>query len=54
MASGTRVLVLARDLDIQVLVLARDLDIRVLDTDGELLRELTLDPAGTTNPQARP
>jgi transposase InsO family protein len=38
----------------RVLVLARDLDIRVLDTDGELLRELTLDPSRDYQPQARP
>ena len=28
-----------------ILVLAHDLDIRVLTTDGELIRELTLDPS---------
>jgi hypothetical protein len=28
--------------------------IRVLDTDGELLRELTLDPTRDYQPQARP
>ena len=38
----------------RVLVLARDLDIRVLTTDGELLRELTLDPSRDYQPQARP
>ena len=29
-------------------------DIRVLDTEGELLRELTLDPTRDYQPQARP
>jgi len=38
----------------RVLVLARDLHIRVLDTDGELLRELQLDPTRDYQPQARP
>jgi transposase InsO family protein len=38
----------------RVLVLARDLHIRVLSTDGELLRELTLDPNRDYQPQARP
>jgi transposase InsO family protein len=38
----------------RVLVLARDLDIRVLNTDGELLRKLTLDPSRDYQPQARP
>lgn len=38
----------------RVLVLARDLDIRVLHTDGELLRQLTLDPSRDYQPQARP
>jgi transposase InsO family protein len=38
----------------RVLVLVRDLDIRVLDTDGELLRALTLDPSRDYQPQARP
>ena len=38
----------------RVLVLAHDLDIRVLTTDGELLRELTLDPTRDYQPQARP
>ena len=37
-----------------VLVLIRDRDIRVLTTDGELLRELTLDPSRDYQPQARP
>ena len=40
--------------DTRVLVLARDLDIRVLTTDSELLRELTLDPSRDYQPQARP
>jgi transposase InsO family protein len=38
----------------RVLVLARDRQIRVLTTDGELLRELTLDPSRDYQPQARP
>jgi hypothetical protein len=38
----------------RVLVLVRDLHIRVLNTDGNLLRELTLDPARAYQPQARP
>jgi hypothetical protein len=38
----------------RVLVLARDRHIRVLTTDGELLRELTLDPSRDYQPQARP
>ena len=38
----------------RVLVLARDRHIRVLTTDGELLRELTLDPTRDYQPQARP
>ena len=37
-----------------VLVLARDRHIRVLTTEGELLRELTLDPSRDYQPQARP
>jgi hypothetical protein len=37
-----------------VLVLIRDLHIRVLDTNGELLRELHLDPRRDYQPQARP
>jgi transposase InsO family protein len=37
----------------RVLVLIRNLDIRVLDTDGQLLRELTLDPSRDYQPQAR-
>ena len=36
----------------RVLLLARDLHIRVLTEDGELLRELTLDP--TTDYQRQP
>jgi hypothetical protein len=35
----------------RVLVLARDRHIRVLTTDGELLRELTLDPTRDYQPQ---
>ena len=38
----------------RVLVLVRNLHIRVLNTDGNLLRELTLDPARDYQPQARP
>jgi hypothetical protein len=38
----------------RVLVLARNRHIRVLTTDGELLRELTLDPSRDYQPQARP
>jgi hypothetical protein len=38
----------------RVLVLAHDLDIRIPDEDGELLRELTLDPSRDYQPQARP
>jgi transposase InsO family protein len=38
----------------RVLVLARDRHIRVLTTDGELLRELNLDPSRDYQPQARP
>ena len=38
----------------RVLVLVRDLDVRVLTADGELLRELTLDPSRDYQPQARP
>jgi transposase InsO family protein len=38
----------------RVLVLVRDLDVRVLTTDGQLLRELTLDPSRDYQPQARP
>jgi transposase InsO family protein len=36
-----------------ILVLAHDLHIRVLATDGELLRELTLDPSKDYQPQPR-
>jgi len=35
-------------------VLARDRHIRVLTTDGELLRELTLDPSRDYQPHAPP
>ena len=38
----------------RVFVLARDLHIRVLTTDGELLRELKLDPSRDYQAQARP
>jgi transposase InsO family protein len=38
----------------RVLVLAHDLHIRVLTTDGELLRELTLDPSRDYQPQPKP
>ena len=36
----------------KVLILARDLDLRIITHDtGELVRELTLDPAATTSPR---
>jgi hypothetical protein len=38
----------------RVLVLVRDRHIRVLNTDGQLLRELTLDPTRDYQPQAKP
>lgn len=38
----------------RVLVLVKDLHIRVLTTDGELLRELHLDPTRDHQPQTRP
>ncbi len=38
----------------RVLVLVRDLHIRVLNTNGNLLRELQLDPSRDYQPQARP
>lgn len=37
-----------------VLVLVHDLHIRVLDSDGDLLRELTLDPSRDYQPQPKP
>lgn len=37
-----------------VLVLVHDLHIRVLDSDGDLLRELTLDPSRDYQPQPQP
>ena len=37
-----------------VLVLVRDLHVRVLNTDGQLLRELQLDPTRDYQPQDRP
>jgi transposase InsO family protein len=37
----------------RVLVLVHDLEIRILTTDGELLRELTLDPTRDYQPQTR-
>lgn len=37
-----------------VLVLVHDLHIRVLDNDGDLLRELTLDPSRDYQPQPKP
>jgi transposase InsO family protein len=37
-----------------ILVLVHDLDIRVLTTDGELLRELALDPTHDYQPQPKP
>ena len=36
-----------------ILVLVHDLDIRVLTTDGELLRELVLNPSRDYQPQPR-
>ncbi|CAA9245893.1 MAG: hypothetical protein AVDCRST_MAG83-1899 [uncultured Arthrobacter sp.] len=36
-----------------VLVLVHDLHIRVLDSDGNLLRDLTLDPARDYQPRAQ-
>jgi transposase InsO family protein len=38
----------------RVLVLVHDLHARILNTDGELLRELTLDPSRDYQPQPRP
>ena len=38
----------------RVLVLVRDRHIRVLTTDGQLLRDLQLDPSRDYQPQARP
>ena len=37
-----------------VLILVHDLHIRILNTDGELLRELQLDPTKDYQPQAKP
>ena len=37
-----------------ILVLVHDLDIRVLTTDGELIRELALDPTKDYQPQPKP
>jgi transposase InsO family protein len=37
-----------------VLLLAHDLDIRILDTDGQLLRQLRLDPTRDYQPQPKP
>jgi transposase InsO family protein len=37
-----------------ILILAHDLDIRVLTTDGELIRELVLDPNRDYQPQPKP
>ena len=37
-----------------ILVLAHDLHIRVLTTDGELIRELALDPNRDYQPQPKP
>ena len=37
-----------------ILVLVHDRDIRVLTTDGELLRELVLDPSRDYQPQPKP
>jgi hypothetical protein len=36
-----------------VLILARDLHIRIVTTDGELLRELYLDPTKDYQPQTK-
>jgi transposase InsO family protein len=38
----------------RVLVLVHDRDVRILTTDGELLRELTLDPTRDYQPQSQP
>ena len=43
-----------RHAGVRVLVLVADLDVRVITDDGELLRELTLDPAATTSPSTSP
>jgi hypothetical protein len=37
-----------------VLLLVNDLDVRVITEDGELLRQLTLDPTKTYQPTGRP
>jgi hypothetical protein len=36
-----------------VILLVADLDVRVLSEDGELIRELTLDPTRDYQPQER-
>jgi transposase InsO family protein len=39
---------------LRVLLLVNDLDVRVITEDGELLRQLTLDPTKTYQPTGRP
>jgi hypothetical protein len=39
---------------VRVLLLVNDLDVRVLTQDGELLRQLILDPTKTYQPTGRP
>jgi transposase InsO family protein len=39
---------------VRVLLLVNDLDVRVITDDGELLRQLTLDPTKTYQPTGRP
>ncbi len=39
---------------VRVLLLVHDLDVRVITEDGELLRQLTLDPTKTYQPTGRP
>jgi hypothetical protein len=39
---------------VRVLLLVNDLDVRVITEDGELLRQLTLDPTKTYQPTGRP
>jgi hypothetical protein len=38
----------------KVLLLVNDLDVRVLNEDGELLRQLTIDPTKNYQPRSRP
>jgi hypothetical protein len=42
-----------RHAGVRVLVLVADLDVRILTEDGELLRELKLDPSRDYQPQVR-